>query len=101
MRGLLPRRHRGLGLALLASVIADQRWGIPRAARGGWRVCFKGGWRATEHGELVHQAARLSTRDRKLAIAILTNAQPSRLYAIHTVRGIADRLLAPARRPPS
>ena len=98
LRRLLPRRHRRFGLALLASVAADQRWGIPRAARGGWRVCFKGGWRATEHGELVHQAARLSTRDRKLAIAILTDAQPSRLYAIHTVRGIADRLLEPRLR---
>jgi beta-lactamase class A len=94
VRGLLPRRHRRMGLGLLASVVKEQRWGLPRAARGGWRVYFKGGWRATGRGELVHQAAWLTDGDRDLAIAVLTDAQPSRLYGIHTVRGIANRLLA-------
>jgi hypothetical protein len=28
------------------------------------------------------------------SIAVLTDAPPSRLYAIHTVRGIADRLVS-------
>jgi hypothetical protein len=90
---LLPRPYRRTGLGLLESVIPGQRWGVPRAARGSWTVYFKGGWRATERGELVHQAARLKDGRRELAVAVLTDAQPSRLYAIHTVRGIADRLL--------
>jgi beta-lactamase class A len=98
VRELLPRPYRRTGLRLLASVIPGQRWGLARAARGSWRVYFKGGWRATERGELVHQAAWLDSGDRELAIAILTDAQPSQLHAIHTVRGIADRLLEPDAR---
>jgi hypothetical protein len=96
---LLPRPYRQTGLGLLASVIPEQRWGLPRAARGSWTVYFKGGWRATERGELVHQAARLKDGRRELAIAVLTDAQPSQLYAIHTVRGIANRLLQRRRTP--
>jgi hypothetical protein len=99
VRRLLPRQHRRTGLRLLASVVPGQRWGLPRAAaRGSWSVYFKGGWRATESGELVHQAGWLKDGNRELTIAVLTDAQPSRLYAIHTVRGIADRLVAPDTR---
>ena len=99
VRGLLPRAHRRTGLRLLASVIPGQRWGLPRAVtRGSWSVYFKGGWRETESGELVHQAGWLKDGNRELTIAVLTDAQPSRLYAIHTVRGIADRLVAPGAR---
>jgi Beta-lactamase enzyme family len=98
LRKLLPRRHRRMALGLLTSVIPGQRWGLPRAAGGTWTVYFKGGWRATDRGELVHQAARLEDGGRELAIAVLTDAQPSQLYAIHTVRGIANRLLRRAVR---
>jgi beta-lactamase family protein len=93
LRELLPRRHRRMALDLLASIVPRQRWGVPRAAGGRWTVHFKGGWRTMGRGELVHQAAWLHDRHRELAIAVLTAAQPSRPYAIHTVRGIADRLL--------
>ena len=96
LRRVLPRRHRRTALHLLAAIQTDQRWGVPRAAHGRWRVHFKGGWRATGRGELVHQAAWLRGEGRTLAIAILTDAQPSQVFAIHTVRGIADRLLARA-----
>jgi Beta-lactamase enzyme family len=99
MRELLPKSLRAPGLELLASVVPSQSWGLPKAAaRGRWRVYFKGGWRATESGELVHQAGLLEDGRRRLAIAVLTDGQPSRLYAIHTVRGIANRLLGPAGR---
>jgi Beta-lactamase enzyme family len=98
LRRLLPRPYRRAGLGLLASVVPEQSWGMPRAARGNWTVYFKGGWRHTERGELVHQAAWLKHGERKLAIAVLTDAQPSQVHAIHTVRGIADRLLAPGGR---
>ena len=93
LRRLLPSRYRRLALHLLASVIHEQRWGLPRAARRSWTVHFKGGWRGTESGQLVHQAAWLHNGYGDLAIAVLTDAQPSRLYAIHTIRGIANRLL--------
>jgi beta-lactamase class A len=99
VRRLLPRPHRQAGLRLLASVIPGQRWGLPKAAASGsWTVYFKGGWRATDSGELVHQAGWLKDGSRELTIAVLTDAQPSRLYAIHTVRGVADRLVAPGSR---
>jgi hypothetical protein len=97
VRKLLPRPYRRTGLGLLASVIPEQRWGIARAARGRWDVYFKGGWRDTERGELVHQAGLLRDDGRELAIAVLTDAQPSQLHAIHTVRGIVDRLLKGTR----
>ncbi len=93
VRRLLPRPHRRVALHFLASIVRDQRWGLPRAAGGSWTAYAKGGWRATGRGELVHQAAWLHDGNRDLAIAILTDAQPSRIYAIHTVRRIADRLL--------
>ena len=94
VRRLLPFRYRELALDLLASVTPEQRWGVPRAARRSWTVHFKGGWRRTARGQLVHQAAWLHDGYRDFAIAVLTDAQPSRLYAIHTIRGIGDRLLA-------
>jgi hypothetical protein len=93
LRRVTAGPHRDTALDLLGSVVRNQRWGVPRAAGRAWSVCFKGGWRATALGELVHQAAWLRDGERDLAIAVLTDGQPSRLYAIHTVRGIADRLL--------
>jgi beta-lactamase class A len=99
VRKLLPRPHRRSGMRLLASVVPSQRWGLPKAAaRDRWSVYFKGGWRATDSGELVHQAGWLKDGSRELTVAVLTDAQPSRLYAIHTVRGIADRLVKGADR---
>ena len=79
VRRLLPRPHRRTGLRLLASVIPGQRWGLPKAAAGGsWTVYFKGGWRETESGELVHQAGWLKKpgalnrgADRRPALAAL------------------------------
>jgi hypothetical protein len=96
LRRVTAGPHRETALDLLGSVVPAQRWGVPRAAGRAWVVCFKGGWRATALGELVHQAAWLRDGDRNLAIAVLTDGQPSRPYAIHTIRGIADRLLARA-----
>ena len=96
LRGLVPRPHRRTALRLLASIVKEQRWGLPRAAAGRWTAHVKGGWRATGQGELVHQAAWLHDGSRSLSIAIMTDAQPSQLYAIHTVRGIANHLLASA-----
>jgi beta-lactamase class A len=93
LRKLLPRRQRRIGLGLLASVVSEQRWGLPRAAPARWKVYFKGGWRSTDRGELVHQVAWLNDGKHDLAIAVLTDGQRSRLYGIQTVRGIANRLL--------
>lgn len=94
IRGLLPPRHRGIALGFLRSLTREQRWGLPRAARGAWKVHAKGGWRETGSGHLVHQGAWLRSGQREMSIAILTDGQPSHIYGVHTVRGIANRLLA-------
>jgi hypothetical protein len=88
------RQHREYAKGLLGSVIAEQSWGIPAAAGARWAVRFKGGWLPDR--ALVHQAAELRARhsDRELAIAVLTDSQPSFAYGVQTVTGIAARLLA-------
>jgi beta-lactamase class A len=90
----VPRPHRRYGRRLLASITPDQRWGIAEAAGRRWTVRFKGGWRQTGLGSLVHQAAELRRGDLKISIAVLTDAQPSQERGIEIVRGVAARLLA-------
>ena len=90
---LLPARHRAYARGLLASVVAEQSWGVPRAARPRWRVYFKGGWRPEGAGNLVHQVARLERGEQTVVIAVLTRANPSHGYGTETIRGVALRLL--------
>jgi hypothetical protein len=91
--------HREFAKGLLGSVVEEQRWGIPAAAGEGWSVRFKGGWRATEFGQLVHQGAELRRGGERISIAVLTDAQPSQAYAQETIRGVSDRLLGRLTRP--
>jgi hypothetical protein len=86
--------HREFGLGLLGSIVSEQSWGIPAAARPHWAVRFKGGWITTERGQLAHQAAELRDGRRHVAMAVLTDYQPSMSHATETIRGIAERLLA-------
>jgi len=88
---LLPRRHRAYARSLLAGVVAEQRWGVPQAARGRFHVLLKGGWRRG----LVHQGARVEWRGHHLALAVLTVGSPSMVYGERTIQGIAERLLSP------
>lgn len=97
---LLPARHRDFARNLLATVSAAQSWGVPRAARPGWRVFFKGGWRPQEDGELVNQAALLEHGSRRIAIAVLTRANPLMADGEDTIEGVAARLVRPPSTPP-
>jgi beta-lactamase class A len=90
----VPKPHRRYARRLLASITPSQRWGIVDAAGRRWTVRFKGGWRQTGLGSLVHQAAELRHGDVELSIAVLTDAQPSQERGIEIVRGVAARLLA-------
>jgi beta-lactamase class A len=93
---VLPGGKRRAGLSLLERIVPEQSWGIPEAAGRKWTVRFKGGWRSTDIGELVHQAAALRHEDgTTIAIAVLTDAQPTQGYGIETVRGIGERLVGP------
>lgn len=90
--GMLEPRHRRFAMSLLGSVVPEQRWGIPEVAPP-WRVWLKGGWTDTRRGELVSQVALLERGGRRIAIAILTDAQPTQEYGRDTLRGITARLL--------
>ena len=90
---MVPRRSRPYARRLLSSVIAAQRWGFSRVSvRKGWRTFFKGGWRQTESGSLVHEAALFERGRRRFSLAVLTDGNPSHAYGTATLRGVARRL---------
>jgi hypothetical protein len=94
MDRLVPERHRAFARYLLSHVTFSQSWGIPVATRpAGWAVFFKGGWRGTSRGQLVHQVARLERGQTMCAMAVMTDGDPSMSYGIDTIRGVAARLL--------
>jgi hypothetical protein len=101
MDGLVPRQFRGYARGLLSGISSAQSWGIPRVARPGWRVFFKGGWRGTGLGQLVHQAARLERGRTRFGMAVMTDGDPSMGYGITTIEGVTARLLARPPRPAS
>ncbi len=66
--GHVPRSTRAYARRLLSSIVVRQRWGFSRyAAAAGFESYFKGGWRRTPTGYLVHEVARFErgrrTRD--------------------------------------
>lgn len=97
LEALIPKRYRGYGRSLLSSIVSWQSWGIPELARPRWQTFFKGGWRGSPLGQLVHQVALLERGGSSMAIAVLTDGSPSHGYGRETVRGVAARLLGPSR----
>jgi beta-lactamase class A len=96
---LLPRGRRDFALSLLSAV--QQDWGVPAAARPmGWKVFFKGGWRPRGGGQIVHQAALLKRGARKIAVAVLSDSDPSEDYGHRTIAGVTHALLSRARPKP-
>ena len=89
---LVPRRHRGYALWLLAHIVPSQRWGIPRALPPGWRIYFKGGW-GSGTGLVTHQSALLRNGEARISLSVLTRWNPSQRYGARTIRGVARRLL--------
>jgi hypothetical protein len=99
MDRLIPSRFRHFANHLLAHIAGYESWGIPAVARPhGWQAFFKGGWRGTWRGQLVHQVARLQKRHRRIAIAVMTDGDPSMDYGVETIQGIARRLLTSSLR---
>ena len=93
-----PGALRAFARHLLSHVAAYESWGIPAVARpAGWTVFFKGGWRGTVRGQLVHQVARLERNGQTIAIAVMTDGDPDMDYGIATIQGVAARLLGVAR----
>jgi D-alanyl-D-alanine dipeptidase len=102
---LVPPASRGYARQLLSSIVPFQRWGFSRAAaRRGWSTFFKGGWRRTARGRLVHEAALFERGGRRFSLAVLTDGNPTHDYGTATLRGVARRLFglraASAAAPP-
>ncbi len=95
LTSLIPPEFVGYARHLLSSIVRYESWGIPAIARPrGYRAFFKGGWRTTELGQLVHQIARLEGHGRTFAIAVMTDGDPSMSYGIDTIQGVAASLLS-------
>jgi zinc D-Ala-D-Ala dipeptidase len=92
---LIPKASRGYARGLLSSIVSYQRWGFSRyAAAAGFRTFFKGGWRGTGAGQLVHEAALFERRRLRFSMAVLTDGNPSHEYGTETLRGVAQRVFA-------
>ena len=90
---LVPPRARGYAMHLLSSIVSHQRWGFVRySLRRGWHTFFKGGWRTTGSGSLVHEAALFTRGGRRFSMVVLTDGNPSHDYGTHTLRGVARRI---------
>jgi hypothetical protein len=64
----------------------------------GFSIFFKGGWRGTGLGQLVHQASFVRYQGTGFSLAVLTDGNPSMGYGIQTVEGVARRILRGRRR---
>jgi D-alanyl-D-alanine dipeptidase len=97
---LVPKRNRAYARRLLASIVSYERWGFSRyAERAGYRAFFKGGWRGTASGRLLHEAALFERGRTRFAMAVLTDGNPTHEYGTETLRGVAARIFGTGRRP--
>ena len=74
--------------------------GASRAIRcaAGFDTFFKGGWRGTGAGQLVHEAALFERGAPRFSMAVLTDGNPSHDYGTATLRGVAQRIFRRGRR---
>jgi hypothetical protein len=94
MDSLIPHEFVGYARFLLSTIAGFESWGIPAVARpAGYNVFFKGGWRGTGLGQLVHQVGRLEGHHRTFSIAVMTDGDPSMGYGIGTIQGVTGKLI--------
>ena len=95
---LVPKASRGYARGLLSSIVSYQRWGFSRySLAAGFKTFFKGGWRGTGAGQLVHEAALFERGRTRVSMAVLTDGNPSQAYGQETLRGVAQRVFHRAR----
>ncbi len=95
---LVPKASRGYARSLLSSIVDYQRWGFSRySLAAGFKTFFKGGWRGTGAGQLVHEAALFERGRTRVSMAVLTDGNPSHDYGTETLRGVAQRVFGRAR----
>ena len=78
--------------ACSVSSVAGSAGASRRRLGRGWSVRFKGGWRPTGPRPPGRAAARRDGTE--LALAVMTDGDPSMEYGIETCAGIAGRLLS-------
>ena len=94
MDSLIPSEFVGYARFLLSTIEPSQSWGIPVVARPlGYQAFFKDGSEPTGLGQLVHQVDRLEGHGRTLAVAVMTDGDPSMAYGISSIEGLARALL--------
>jgi zinc D-Ala-D-Ala dipeptidase len=99
---LVPKASREYARGLLSSIARYQRWGFSRySLAAGFKTFFKGGWRGTGAGRLVHEAALFERGHTRISMAVLSDANPSHDYGTETLRGVAQRLFTPEPRVPA
>jgi beta-lactamase class A len=86
----VPQRHRAYARSLLAGIVDRHRWGIPPALPEGWAIFFKGGWHQPHR---ANQAALLQRGRERIAIAVLSDGNPSFGYGQATITGVSRQLL--------
>ncbi len=95
----VPRASRGYARTLLSSIVSFQRWGFSRySLAAGFKTFFKGGWRGTGAGQLVHEAALFERGRTRISMAVLSDGNSSHEYGTETLRGVAQRVFATGRR---
>ena len=96
---LVPKASRSYARGLLSSIASYQRWGFSRySLAAGFKTFFKGGWRGTGAGQLVHEAALFERARTRISMAVLTDGNPSHDYGTETLRGVAERVFRTGRR---
>jgi hypothetical protein len=86
--------HRAVALALMTSVVPEQRWGIPAGAddSGQEIVGVKDGWYPDDDGWRVNSVGFITPLQpgaEPYAIAVMTNYQSTQEYGIETIEGLA------------
>ena len=95
---LLPKPSRAYARRTLSSIAAWQRWGFSRFSLAhGFQTFWKGGWRETGSGRLVHEAALFERGRTRVSMALLSDGNPSHEYGTETLRGVAQRVFAQDR----
>lgn len=90
---LIPKASRGYARTVLSSIVSTQRWGFSRYSLArGFKTFFKGGWRGTGAGQLVHEVALFERGPLRISMAVLTDGNPSQAYGQETLRGVAQRI---------
>jgi D-alanyl-D-alanine dipeptidase len=93
---LIPKASRAYARTLLSSIVDYQRWGFSRYSLArGFKTFFKGGWRGTGAGQLVHEVALFERGPLRISMAVLTDGNPSQAYGQETLRGVAQRIFPP------